>query len=410
MDEDIRRLDLVEGLIDNDKKQYNSELLTPIIEGISYGLIETNSQIVKALNNAQSKFKLTDDKYNYYVYTLCKYMETIKNELVLEVNKNNTKKVYKVDNHSKGLNYLLEIDKQYNNKLITPIISEINNCTDLVRLEYINKELLNKLKSNNKELGHIVSGGKLREIKNDIEKYLGMYKYNLKKNKEKDKESIKFGKDTSQNIVINISSKVNIDTNYYINTDDILKITNRINKLSKNVMIQYKEFSIKIINSTEYIDIKVNNTIGQYNSINTLRIYNNSEIYKVSMSKRKGNIYKSEKYNQNSKEIYIIKFALDKLFDRYREVKQRKLEEDNKNKEIKTHEIREIQNDVYVSSTTYKSSTDRLDSTNSKGGHHASPRAHYRKGCVVHRKNGTTYIRKGGMVNKDKDGTHYKIK
>lgn len=411
MDEDIRRLDLVAGLIDNDKKQYNSELLTPIIEGISYGLIESNSQIVKALNSTQDRFCLTDDKYNYYVYSLCEYLEAIQNELILEVNKKHTKKIYTVDNSSKGINYLLSIDRQYNNKLITPIILEIKNCTDLTRLEYINRELLNKLKSNNKELGHVMSTSDLRKLRNDIESYLDMHKNKLNKNKDNYKENIMFKKDKSQNFILHIDSKLIVDTNYYISIDDILKIVNRINKLSKNIKIHYKEFSITIVNCAEHIDIKVNNTLGDYNYISNLRVYNTGEIYKVSINKRSGKICKSEKYNQNSKEFYIIKFALDRLFDRYNEAKQRKLEKSNKNTEIKTHEIREIQNDVYINTTENNTNYENdAGVTDSKGGHHTSPRAHYRRGCIVHRKNGTTYTRKGGMVNKDKDGTNYKIK
>ena len=410
MDKDIKKLDLIGRIVEEDRKQYNSELLTPIIEGISYGLIESNSQIVKALNSTQDRFCLTDDKYNYYVYSLCEYLEIIQNELIIEANKKDTKKVYTVDNNSKDLDYLLEIDKQYNNRIVTPIISEINNCTDLIRLEYINRELLNKLKSINKELGHILRNSELRELKNDLEKYLNICINNLKKNKG-DKDNIRFIKDSSQNFIIDIDSKLIVDTDYYISTDDILKVVNRINKLSKNIIIQYKEFSIKIVNDTEHIDIRVNNTRGEYNNINRLRVYNNGEIYKVSINKRSGKIYKSEKYNQNSKEFYIIKFALDKLFNRYKEVKQRQLEKSNQNTEMKTHEIKERQNDVYINTTGNNTNYENnAGVTDSKGGHHASPRAHYRRGCIVHRKNGTTYTRKGGMVNKDKDGTNYKIK
>lgn len=44
------------------------------------------------------------------------------------------------------------------------------------------------------------------------------------------------------------------------------------------------------------------------------------------------------------------------------------------------------------------------------GGHHRSPRRHWRNGCTVHRKNGTTFIRKGCWVMEENEAMEYVIR
>ena len=44
------------------------------------------------------------------------------------------------------------------------------------------------------------------------------------------------------------------------------------------------------------------------------------------------------------------------------------------------------------------------------GGHHRSPRRHWRNGCTVHRKNGTTFIRKGCWVMEENEAMGYVIR
>ena len=44
------------------------------------------------------------------------------------------------------------------------------------------------------------------------------------------------------------------------------------------------------------------------------------------------------------------------------------------------------------------------------GGHHRSPKRHWRNGCTVHRKNGTTFIRKGCWVMEENEAMEYVIR
>lgn len=44
------------------------------------------------------------------------------------------------------------------------------------------------------------------------------------------------------------------------------------------------------------------------------------------------------------------------------------------------------------------------------GGHHRSPRRHWRNGCTVHKKNGTTFIRKGCWVMEENEAMEYVIR
>lgn len=275
--------------------------------------------------------------------------------------------------------------KETNNKQLSNSVDSLEkiltmnfmNINDIELLDITYKNALDNLKVIRYKIddtlnSHLESDNLKRSITLHIENLKDNYKKRRVK-LIKGTELTLFSKCIIPKNFISIKLIGTLKKNNYINLDNII--------YTENLKISYK-----------HIDIFVNQ--GLY-------VLVTSEGHKVLQLILNKELDCIGEYSSCKDEIVQIIIYVSSKLSKSKNIIN-KLKSDSKL--IHTINVEEVPEYIDLSDNIYK-----YEEINHNGGTHKSPRQHYRKEHVVHRKNGTTYVRRGCTVNKDKDKVKYKI-
>lgn len=344
---------------------------------------------------------------------------------------------------------LLKIDKQYKNKLLTPIIEKISNEklineVDISNELYLRFNLLNiskKIQAVNAKVYLKILCKYLNDVKECKQEVLKQQRLReLEQQRLKERQIIK--EKTGKNIIIVQNKNVETKEQHEAKIQELRKRNkNSYGKLVKTPIIQLERILNEIINNRniKYITINVewskekiiicdniqqlidkyiklermnisinvdslNIKILSYIDSNIYTIINNSSIVKIKMIENKVEniLFNNISLEEVSQSFNILNTVLERLLNRKVNIITKEEKQSNKVTNTKTScidvKLKEIE-DRY-----------KYDNDNISKGTHASPRQHYRQGCIVHRKNGTTFERRGGIVKANTKAVSYVIK